>query len=443
MTVRTLAGAIARSFLAGELGPVPLAARAARMLGRRWRWLKPLAERFASVFGGSGAPPTHRRALSFLLADPGFSGAWRKYSHEIEIAAWLETPQTMRPATAARDWKVPSIESTGALAQWLELSPADLDWFSDIHNLLRRSDLSPLGHYHYRVVPKASGAFRLIESPKPRIKILQRRILREILQDIPIHSAAHGFVRGRSIRTFAAPHAGQRVVLRMDLRDFFPSFSNARIQAFFRTAGYPEAVAAQLSGICTSETPRAILNALVRELPLEGRTELRTLYGRRHLPQGAPASPMLANLCMYRADLRLAGLARAAGARYTRYADDLAFSGGPSFEAAAGRFGAHVAALLHEEGFRVHHRKTRLMRQGVRQHLAGIVVNREPNLMRPDFDRLKAILTNCVRHGPETQNRERRTDFRAYLEGHLAFADMVNPSKAERLRRIFVQIRWP
>jgi len=76
---------------------------------------------------------------------------------------------------------------------------------------------------------------RLIESPKPRLKQIQRTVLREILEKVPAHSAAHGFVKGRSIRTFAAPHVGQRVVLRMDLRDFFPSLSGARIQTIFRT----------------------------------------------------------------------------------------------------------------------------------------------------------------------------------------------------------------
>jgi hypothetical protein len=63
------------------------------------------------------------------------------------------------------------------------------------------------------------------------------------------------------------------------------------------------------------------------------------------------------------------------------------------------------------EGFRVNHQKTRVMRRGVRQHLAGLVKNRKPNIRRSDFDRLKAALTNCVRFGPESQNRERRRTF--------------------------------
>jgi RNA-directed DNA polymerase len=136
-------------------------------------------------------------------------------------------------------------------------------------------------------------------------------------------------------------------------------------------------------------------------------------------------------------------LAAAAGALYTRYADDLAFSGDEEFERRAGRFSIHVAAILLEEGFSVHHRKTRIMRQGVRQQLAGLVVNRRINIRRGDFDRLKATLTNCIRHGPESQNREAHPRFRAHLEGRVAFVEAINPGKGSRLRALFQRIQWP
>jgi RNA-directed DNA polymerase len=170
--------------------------------------------------------------------------------------------------------------------------------------------------------------------------------------------------------------------------------------------------------------------------------EVGRMYARPHLPQGAPTSPALANLSFYRADCRLNALAKSASARYTRYADDLAFSGGAEFESSAERFGLHVAAILLQEGFRVHHRKTRLMRQGVRQHLAGLVTNHRVNVVRRDFDRLKAILTNCARTGPENQNRDGRPRFREYLWGRVAFVEMINPAKGTRLRAIFERIQW-
>ena len=106
------------------------------------------------------------------------------------------------------------------------------------------------------------------------------------------------------------------------------------------------------------------------------------------------------------------------------------------------RFSLRAAAILMEEGFTVHHRKTRVMRQGVRQYLAGLVTNEKLNVVRADFDKLKAILTNCVRHGAETQNRERHPAFRQHLDGRIGFVEMVNPAKGARLRNIFGEIEW-
>jgi len=95
-----------------------------------------------------------------------------------------------------------------------------LEWFADLKRMNARTGNGdgPVSNYHYRVLAKKSGSIRLIEAPKKKLKELQRVILRELLEKIPSHPAAHGFVRGRSIKTFAAPHVGRMVVLRMDLR---------------------------------------------------------------------------------------------------------------------------------------------------------------------------------------------------------------------------------
>ena len=100
-----------------------------------------------------------------------------------------------------------------------------------------------------------AGSIRLIEAPQPGLKDLQRRLLAGILEEIQAHTAVHGFLKGCSIKTYVSPHVGQRVVLKMDLEDFFPSISRARVQALFRTMGYPESVADLLGGICTTSAP--------------------------------------------------------------------------------------------------------------------------------------------------------------------------------------------
>jgi hypothetical protein len=441
MSTAAVTSALARSLAAGEPTVDAIYERAARTLGRPWRWLHSLALRYVETFGDR-TRPRHREVVQFLLEDDGFDCALAEYRSQIAVAEWLAEPNRMQPVEAARQWDLPAIETVGDLARWLSVHPAELEWFADLKGLCCKLNSPKLHHYYYRILAKRSGGVRLIESPKRELKELQRRILSSILNRIPAHAAAHGFVKGRSIVTFAAPHTGKHAVLRLDLENFFPAFPAARAQALFRTLGYPEPVADRLGGICSNSTPRSIWSKRPVGIPWEPWRDARTLYARPHLPQGAPTSPALANLTAYRLDCRLSGLAKSAGAVYTRYADDLAFSGDEGFARVVERFSAHAAAIALEEGFSVNHRKTRIMRRGVRQTLAGIVVNRQTSLRRADLQLLEATLTNCVRLGPESQNRQGLPDFRAHLQGRIGFVEMVNRTKGRHLRNIFGAIRF-
>jgi hypothetical protein len=434
MFTPSLVNALASAFVAGDAAPDAVVERSTNLLGRPWRWLRPLAVRYQKAFAGKPRP-RHGDAVRFLENDGGFKKVINRHWHSLEIAQWLPAPWSMQPVMAAKNWPLPPIETVPGLEAWLEVTPEELDWFADLAALGSKNGNPRLRHYWYRILQKDSGNVRLIEAPKQRLKTLQQRILTGILDQIPMHDAVHGFRKGRSIQTFCAPHVGQRIVLKMDLQDFFPSISGARIQSLFRTLGYPEPVADLLGGLCSNAAPRDIW----RGVPWE----VQKLYGRPHLPQGAPTSPALANLCAYHLDCRLRGLAETAGAQYTRYADDLAFSGGEDFAQCAERFGIQAAAIAAEEGFKVHHRKTRLMRRSVRQHVAGLVLNQRLNVRRSDFDELKSILTNCARFGPASQNRAAHADFRAHLFGRVAFVKTIHPGKGKKLEGLLERISWP
>lgn len=352
-------------------------------------------------------------------------------------------PPVMSPGPGAPgSWPVPAIVTPEDLAARVGLTRSELDWFADSQGREGREASEKVRHYQYRWQAKRSGSARLIEAPKPRLKSLQRWLLDEILAVIPPHDAAHGFHIGRSVRTYIEPHIGRTIVLKMDLRDFFPSISAAWITSLFLTAGYPEPVARLLSGLCTNCVPPDVWAD--PRCPIQGpeHWRLRRLHRQPHLPQGAPTSPALANLCAFRFDCRLQALAGSVEARYTRYADDLAFSGGHRFARTVDRFQIQVGAIALEEGFAVQPRKTRAMRQAVRQRVAGVVLNVRPNLPRPEYDRLKATLNNCLKLGPESQNRDHHVDFKAHLHGRIAYLTTLNPERGQRLHALFDQIAW-
>jgi RNA-directed DNA polymerase len=443
-TMNFWAESLATAFLAGPWELDALVDRAGKALGKRWRWIRPLARRVLQAFP-TGTFPRRQHLADFIQADAGFQRAWQAHDlaeHELDVAAILHS--AMSAARVPYKWSVPQVDTSGALAEWLAIAPNELDWFADWQSREQTLSAGPLRHYHYRRVPKRSGADRVIEIPKPRLKALQRKILHEILDLLPVHDAAHGFRRGRSIKTLVEPHVGQTVVLKMDLKDFFPTISRARVFALFRLVGYPEAVARLLAGLCCNSVPADLWESapVGDELRPQSRTFWRTreLYRRPHLPQGAPTSPALANLCAYRLDCRLAGLAHHCDAHYTRYADDLVFSGGAELARSAKRFHAFVGSIVLEEGFELHYLKTRIMRQAVRQRVVGVVVNEHPNVARDDYDELKATLYNCVQHGLSSQSRSGQEDFRAHLAGRIAHVTMLNPARGEKLRKLFEKI---
>jgi hypothetical protein len=160
------------------------------------------------------------------------------------------------------------------------------------------------------------------------------------------------------------------VVIKLDIRDFYPSIVLPRVKGLFRKAGYGEQVATLLALLCT-EPPREVM--IIR-----GQRRY-VAVGPRAIPQGAPTSPSISNALPLAMDCRLAGLAASLGVRYTRYADDLTFSWHGAVEKAPiSRLKHAVARVVADEGFAIKEPKTRIMRAGRRQRITGLVVNGEP-----------------------------------------------------------------
>lgn len=438
--VRNLTAAL----LAGEWTTAGLRSSIHRASRKRFGWAPALVKR---LHAAHPTPPPFTALLEFLGHDAGFARA-------LNVMATARDPANRfpvwhifaEPAPQPRprpDWaqELPELRNEPALAEWLGVSAGRLRWLADPTG--RNATRTGVRAYRARWVPKPKGRARLLEIPLAPLKHIQRKLLADLLNRVPPHPAVHGFRPGHSIVTNATPHCGREVVLRFDLADFFASVPVGRVLALFLVLGYTEPVARLLAGLCTTRLSSSDWNA--RPNPLNDGSEhaTRTRLTSRHLPQGAPTSPALANLVAFRLDRRLAGLASACDATYTRYADDLTFSGGEHLRRHAERFIRLVTLIVAEEGFALNRGKSRMQGHGKRQTVTGVVVNQRTNIPRPEFDRLKAILTNCVRHGPAGQNRDRHPDFRAHLAGRVAHVAGVNPVRGRKLWALFDRIVWP
>ena len=249
-------------------------------------------------------------------------------------------------------------------------------------------------------VPKKSSGYRIINEPLPSLKEIQRWILDEILNQIPSHSVAKGFSKGQSIRDNAKFHRGQTIVLTLDVKNFFPSINDKRVYRIFRSIGYSKPV----SGLLTN---------------------LTTLNGE--LPQGAPTSPYLSNLVFAEVDTRIFGYCRKHSVRYTRYADDLTFSG----EFSPPQILNFVSKVFKEYKFKINPKKTRVMRKDTQQLVTGIVVNEKLQSPRNIRKFLRQECYYIEKYGLEDHLLIRGVSTPNYLERLLGMADhalFVNPT---------------
>jgi len=312
---------------------------------------------------------------------------------------------------------LPAFDSPAQLAEALEISVAELRWFCYHREAARQI------HYRRFTIPKRNGSEREIWAPTAKLKAIQHWILFNVLERLMVHEAAHGFVPGRSIVTNANVHTDSRLIVKMDLREFFPTITFPRIKGLFRHAGYREQIATLLALLC-SESPR-------EEVELKGKKYLVAL-SQRCLPQGAPTSPAITNAICLKLDRRLTGFTNKLGWRYSRYADDLTFS---IVKSKANEFGSlkkffhGIRFIVGEEGFSINDEKTRMMRSGNCQKVTGLVVNgsqpaRVPRALRR---RLRAIAHNLSQGKPLHEG-----DFLQHHIGHAAMLYSTNPEEGSK-----------
>jgi RNA-directed DNA polymerase len=357
-----------------------------------------------------------------------FKQAWAAYkrSHVVHLGPgvwWHDTADVDRfdtedPEKKRQDNGLPTISDVDAFAKSLGMTVAKLRW------LAFHRDVDSGTHYHRWLVPKRDGTPRLISAPKPDLKAAQRWIMRQVTEHLPVHGAAHGFLVGRSIVTNAIAHAGAKIVVKMDIRGFYPTVTWRRVKGLLRRAGLGEQIST-LMALLSTESPR-------EEVVTHGKTYF-VATGPRSLPQGAPTSPSITNALCLRLDARLSGLARKLDCRYTRYADDMTFSWHGGAKADIGNLIHAVTAIVKAEGFAIHPSKTRVMRSGARQSVTGLVVNKAPEGRPPARVPRKRIrdLESAIYN--REKGRPGKGESLEHLKGLAAFVMMTDRAKGQAL----------
>lgn len=320
--------------------------------------------------------------------------------YKIQRTQKVKKPYPAEDAAKLQKLNLPVLRAKDDLARILSTNVKTLNYLAT----------DSRSHYCRFTIPKRSGdGTRSIFAPKKKLKDVQRKILIEILGKLPVTENAHGFVKKRSILTNVSPHTGKEIIVKIDLESFFDTVNDRRVYGLLRSFGYGHEIANML-------------------------TKLTTVYDST--PQGAPTSPAISNAVTMKLDKRLNGLAKKFLANYTRYADDITFSGGNEFKARLKSFLLMLWVIIREEGFRINKKKTVLVRKGNRQIVTGLVVNKTPGVSRKERDTLRAILHNAKHKGGlETQNRQKVKNFRAHVDGKIEFVKFANPAQGAKLER--------
>ncbi|PCH76032.1 MAG: RNA-dependent DNA polymerase [Flavobacteriaceae bacterium] len=309
---------------------------------------------------------------------------------------------------------LPLLNNAKELAQAMDIPIGELRFLSFSRKNAR------LSHYKRFKMKKKSGGFRLISAPMPRLKNAQYWILEEILNKIAVHPLAHGCVIGKSIKTNAEPHLQKAVVINQDFKNFFPSITHNRIKGIFKSFGYSEQLATIFSLLCSE--PKIVEVSMLGE-------DYFAQRGTRFLPQGAPTSPAITNIICKQLDLRLHGLAKHYGFDYTRYVDDITFSGNQEQLPKIAAILKYSKKIVEDENFTLHPEKLRIMKRSDRQEVTGVVVNEKTNIPKKNLKRFRALLFQIEKDGIQGKVWNKKGNILAQIDGYANFIYQIDTEK--------------
>ncbi|MCM8528129.1 MAG: retron St85 family RNA-directed DNA polymerase [Lentisphaeraceae bacterium] len=254
-------------------------------------------------------------------------------------------------------------------------------------------------HYRKHEIPKKTGGKRMLHVPSRSLKKVQKKILNNLLYKEKLHPCSYAYRKGKSIVDNAKVHCGKAVIIKMDIRDFFPSVKAEKVNLLFLKLGWDQEASDKLTELCTWENG---------------------------LPQGAPTSPALSNIILYKLDKNLFSMAQGLGASYTRYADDLTFSLIEDDPAKVRSIIKLTQLAVEKEGFRINFKKGKInvLRNHQHQKICGVTVNSaKPTLSRKERRKLRAVKHHLENNRPATMTENQ-------LKGWENFEKMITKEKA-------------
>ncbi|SHO48702.1 reverse transcriptase family protein [Anaerocolumna xylanovorans] len=269
--------------------------------------------------------------------------------------------------------------------------------------------------YRKFMIPKKSGGYRKIEAPSEELKLRQLWIKENIIDKFKISDSAQGFRKNHSIYGNALPHVGKELVINIDIKDFFPSITYQKVFKFFRYIGYTNQVSHLLTKMCTN-----VDNVL---------------------PQGSPASPSLSNIVLLKMDKRLSKLAGAVECDYTRYADDITFSGKKVIKSLV----PIICKIIEEEGYDVNKGKLRLQYSNQRQEVTGLTVNKKVSLSKRTIKEIENAIYYCKKYGVQEHMTRIKCDksfYKEHLYGIAYFIKMIDKEKGKKYLEELNRIEW-
>jgi len=325
---------------------------------------------------------------------------------------------------------LPVLFSTKHLSAALEIS------YKELVELIRDRET----HYSQFKIRKKRGGVRNILSPDTTLKYIHRCINNSILSKFPISEYCFSFKEGHSIKQNAKVHVNQYHIFKLDLYKFFESITEKRVYGIFhKVAGYHKNISVDLAKLCTYFPSKYYWEHIIEEDPPQG----FNVYNRTILPQGAPTSPALSNLVVYKLDRRLSGLAHSLHLNYSRYADDLTFSGNEESNFPI----STIEKIIREEGFFINSSKTYLRKRGQRQLVNGLTITNGVHVPKTQKNEIWKHLYFARKYGPinhlEFLGLEDKSSFKEWLLGHISYVYSIEPEVGKKMLDSFNKIIWP